>query len=214
MGRYDEIIEIVKKSEGWTKDVNEILLEIYNNFKGGWFNLRISPCERGRIRILLDKKTRDMVLQKITGIHESIVGSGGQYWVEFKYDGQCEKNRKFKEAILWLLHHSEIKKSYLEGKIFYDTKDNKIFELRKETMSTITCGRGSDLYDNAVSISSVYNEVYNKSRLDYCKEIKDPSIMPELERTPYGYQVKQIVGREVRAEILGKIYKVKILSEE
>ena len=100
MSKYDELKgRIEALDNGWDKEADDILLELHkvksNNsglvyFNQSWhtIHLEIRPESKGNI---------------------NIVNINNVKLVSFYYNTQCQKMKAFKDALLWLLDHSNIK---------------------------------------------------------------------------------------------------------
>ncbi len=101
--------------DGWNKEADDLIREIQNHIDNGlgrtieiniWSNSYKNRVKNGEIEV------RIQVSQK-RGV--------------FKFDTQCEKMQAFKDALLWLLDHSDISKS-LEGTTQKVKIDGKVYE--------------------------------------------------------------------------------------
>jgi hypothetical protein len=107
MSKYSEIKSRIEAlNDGWNKEADDILQEIVK--------------DRG-MSIKVNNFHNDASGAKIEVYYNWNSGNGN--FSEFKYNSQCDKNKAFKQALLWLLDHSEIKKT--------DNSD-KIAELEKQ----------------------------------------------------------------------------------
>ena len=91
MNKYEDLKQrIAELDDGWNKEADDVLQEIYNNDKEKeniWIEICIDKNDIVRI-----KDSNDKVIKK------------------FPYDSQCSKMTAFKQALMWLLDHSDIKK--------------------------------------------------------------------------------------------------------
>ncbi len=115
MSKYNELKDRISNVMGWDKETDDILEEIYENL-----------TSRG------NEEDRNGYFVNIP-IHAhggglSIVNYDGKRKFDCQYKTQCEKNDAFKQALMWLLDHSDIK----------DEKADKIAELqdRMEDLQT------------------------------------------------------------------------------
>lgn len=109
MSKYDELKGRIEAVEGWTKEADDICSAIYPKLENH-FVFQVDIGSNGRIQAY---------------------DNNYSYTKSFGFNGQCEKNRAFKKALLWLLDHSNIpKKSETEQKI--DDLQEQIDKLRKE----------------------------------------------------------------------------------
>jgi hypothetical protein len=111
MSKYDELkARIEALNDGWNKEADDVLSEIRERYinptedRAGVFFVINTHAQHGVIK-LVDKYTKELP---------------SAYW---EYNSQCEKHRQFRQAIIWLLDHSDIKK---------DEKAEKIAQLEKE----------------------------------------------------------------------------------
>lgn len=105
MGKYEQIKARIEKVEGWTAATNELIHEIGMNYV---------------ITIPTKDKARMLILAPLYELSE--VGDETKRTVvaTFGFNSQCSKNTAFKQALMWLLDNSSIKK---------DDKSEKIAEL-------------------------------------------------------------------------------------
>jgi len=108
MSKYQELKSRIEALDnGWDKEADDMLEEIGTRFPGGLNPYFKIGTTRGRGKIFIT----DMSNKEHT---------------EFCYTNQCEKNQVFKNALLWLLDHSDIKKDLvgteqkveIEGKVY------------------------------------------------------------------------------------------------
>ena len=110
MSRYEELKGRIEDVEGWGKEADDILEEIYKETSSKTYfigkdsvccwNIAIPPYNRrGRIEIIARDDGYDYNRKPIK---------------EFSYENQCGKNEAFKEALRWLLDNSEIGKKHEE----------------------------------------------------------------------------------------------------
>jgi len=97
MNKYEELKQRIEAVEGWGKEADDILEEINN------------PCTitircGDNKHIGQDGVTRHFI---------SVAGSSDYFY----YTSQCEKLQAFKDALMWLLDHSSIKKDEKRDKI-------------------------------------------------------------------------------------------------
>lgn len=117
---YDELKERIEAVEGWDKEADNILQEI-----GVMYFIDIPTTNKlgrndGTISIATAKMENPLELKCPRPIKESKV------LADFYYTDQCEKLQAFKDALMWLLDHSDIKKDIvgeevkaeIEGKIY------------------------------------------------------------------------------------------------
>jgi len=109
MSKYENIkYRIEALDDGWNKEADDVMNELHKQCNSNM--IFIPMCkERGSIHII------------------DLNGSGklwsGFSLKEFPFISQCDKMSKFKDASLWLLDHSDIKK---------DEKADKIKELESQ----------------------------------------------------------------------------------
>lgn len=119
MNKYDELKERIDKVEGWTKEADDILREMFPN------------CVKPYYRISIPAWNDTLEAIKVMGSNNQKV-----YFSE-SYSSQCEKNSAFKEALMWLLDHSDIKKDEKKEKIEHletylqEIKDNYQGSIKK-----------------------------------------------------------------------------------
>jgi hypothetical protein len=99
MSKYEELkARIEGLNNGWTKEADDILQEM---------NVQYSICIPNKLSCGLGD------IQIYYPEANSLVApfSMKRYCIaNFTYSSQCEKNRAFKNALLWLLDHSDIKR--------------------------------------------------------------------------------------------------------
>ncbi len=183
MSKYDELKARIEKVEGWTKEADDILQEIYKSL----------PTNIG------NKLTNNIcLLVKINSVNEYMqftsrsINDSSETSISplFRYSSQCSKNTAFKQALMWLLENSSIKKDGLVGKLFYDRWTRKIFEIREEEGDNIICGLDTEFLDDARTVIPSCNKTHIKARLTHCSEIQHPEIMSELSKHNLGWKVK------------------------
>lgn len=114
--KYDELKRRIEAlDDGWNAEANEILQEI-----NAPYQLIIPTHDKdGDISIL--------------GYKVSSTFSGERRYGQasnFYFDSQCEKMSAFKQALIWLLDHSDIKKDDKEDKI--KELEDKVNDIQKE----------------------------------------------------------------------------------
>ena len=98
MSKYDELKNRIKAlHNGWDKEADDILNEIADKNKMHYY-----------INIGTSSKNGSIEIQDNTSTKMS------DY---FNFKSQCEKMKAFKQALMWLLDHSEIKKDEKQDKI-------------------------------------------------------------------------------------------------
>jgi hypothetical protein len=101
MSKYDELKARIDKVEGWTKEADDILQEIYKNSNDAYYALSIGVRDTENHR-----GTQEIRIQ---------MGESAIEQVRFPFISQCSKNTAFKQALMWLLDNSSIKKDTLMG---------------------------------------------------------------------------------------------------
>lgn len=122
MSKYDELKQRIEGlNNGWTREADDILNEIWFELNCGWQYITFSHNSSGKQG---DGKS---IYSGTIYIHD---GAGKyiykDYTAKFEFHTQCEKNQAFKKALLWLLDHSDIKKDLvgteqkveIEGKVY------------------------------------------------------------------------------------------------
>ena len=106
MSKYEDLKgRIEKLDNGWTKEADDILKEMFPE-KGGVFGKQY--------RLVIPAwNEKDACLE---------IMENSRYLTTFYFTSQCSKNKAFKSALLWLLDHSDIK----------NEKAEKIAELEKK----------------------------------------------------------------------------------
>jgi hypothetical protein len=113
MSKYQELKERIENlKNGWDKEANDILEEIYNATKSR---------ESYRRWIMIDIANDGHILIR------DYDSDNATLWDE-TFTGQCEKLKVFKQALLWLLDHSDIKKDEKEEEI-------KELEAQRDTLA-------------------------------------------------------------------------------
>jgi len=105
VSKYDELKQRIDNVTGWDKEADDILQEIHMGNK------------RNRRWILIDIDNSGWIQVRDCDGEKQIIR------VKLPYSDQCEKLSAFKEALLWLLDHSGIKK---------DEKQTEIDAIRKQ----------------------------------------------------------------------------------
>lgn len=108
MSKYNQLKgRIESLNDGWTKECDDILNEISSDPQ---YDISI-PC---------GNKHPNTSLRYVTILNSQNTSK----WIEtFRYTDQCSKLEAFKQALLWLLDHSDVKQ---------DDKQSKIDELQKQ----------------------------------------------------------------------------------
>ena len=83
----------IDKAEGWTKDIDDLLLELDMDYD------IIIPTGSNKVN------------GGAIGIVKGVLGDGGRvsYEKTFVFNNQCDKNGAFKKALYWLVDHSKYK---------------------------------------------------------------------------------------------------------
>jgi hypothetical protein len=114
MSKYEELKRRIEKVEGWTKEADDLIQIIHKHSERcseKYYSLTIS----------LNQHDGNVVIRRFsdsTDFEDKLV--------TFHFKSQCSKNRAFKDALLWLLDHSDIKKDLvgqevkaeIEGKVY------------------------------------------------------------------------------------------------
>ena len=97
MTKYDELKDRIDRVTGWDKEADDILQEIGEGYALGIM------C-------------RDSFFPAVIVIRKSVVDTRAvntkflsQDLAQFTYDSQCSKLSSFKQVLMWLLDHSDIK---------------------------------------------------------------------------------------------------------
>lgn len=102
MSKYDEFEMRIEKVTAWDKNMDDLLREMSpsSQFNGRWHCLAITGKDSGWVRIL------------------NYIGKEDRYKEVtcFEHIDQCGKLKAVKEALMWFLDHSDIKKSIVGTK--------------------------------------------------------------------------------------------------
>lgn len=114
MSKYDELKQRIEAVKGWGKEADDLLQEI--GFKG---------------RLLIDDNCNNqdgniLIITHGTRAIKGCLSITGDVKAEFFYHSQCQKLAAFKQALMWLLDNSDIKKTIvgseqkveIEGKVY------------------------------------------------------------------------------------------------
>ena len=109
MSKYDELKQRIEAVTGWDKIADDLLYELFMHAE-----------QHYRLIIPFTRQNNDHIF-----IVEYSSGSGKfiKTVAEFIFLSQCEKLKAFKQALLWLLDHSNIKK---------DEKKEEIAQIKEE----------------------------------------------------------------------------------
>ena len=102
-------------NNGWDKEADNILQEIYESKMNTWYSLQI-PCHNKE-----PNYKNSISIQK---------GETGCVVRQCYFTSQCSKNRAFKDALLWLLDKSGLEKEAKEGDCAEVEVDGKRFEAK------------------------------------------------------------------------------------
>ena len=198
-----------KGEEGylWSDDV-QLIKEATMSSKYEILKQRIEALDNGwdkdadDIRNGFDLLTSIRIQDDATSGYGYILVSTNREDKTFDFKNQCEKMSAFKSALLWLLDHSDIKKEELAKPGDYVVAlDTDYFrmnpEIAKPGAILIAQPRTDDEFVYLLQDRSA-NCSQRSVRLATPEEIEK-------------YQ-KRLVGQEIKAEIEGKTYKVKILE--
>ena len=113
MSKYDELKSRIENVEGWDKDADDIMQEMGKEFtlengisKSAY--IEIPTSQIGNIMIF------DVTKKEIK---------------RFYFSSQCEKLSAFKKALMWLLDHSDIKKTIVGTEVKADI-EGKTYKVR------------------------------------------------------------------------------------
>lgn len=119
MSKYDELNARIEKVEGWTKEADNLLQELFEiaNYRLWVENYKSDNSNCGCFVIMPHGTTLDHIDTKV---FEPAIPE--KKW-SMDYSSQCSKNNAFKQALMWLLDNSSIKK---------DDKSEKIAKLERK----------------------------------------------------------------------------------
>ena len=101
MSKYQELKERIENVKGWNKEADDILGELK-------LTINWTICCQ-------DDGTGFLTIYKTKGRGEN--PATRDWSKEIKFDNQCSKLTAFKQALLWLLDHSDIKKDNKQADI-------------------------------------------------------------------------------------------------
>ncbi len=107
MSKYDELKSRIENVEGWDKEADDIIQEIGREYE---------------IQFEQDATSR---YGSMTIWRRSYSDDKGY----FKYTSQCDKLEAFKKALMWLLDHSDIKKTIVGTEVKADI-EGKTYKVR------------------------------------------------------------------------------------
>jgi hemerythrin len=121
MNKYNELKQRIEALDnGWTKEADEILQELTRESKHH-FLVEQDMRNAGYIFLCKYDSGSGVWLDENT---EKIKPS-----IKFRFCGSCEKMTAFKDALLWLLDHSDIKKSIVGQEVKVEI-EYKVYKAR------------------------------------------------------------------------------------
>lgn len=115
MNKYDELESRIEAlQDGWTKEADDILNEVDKN---------------KAIRIATTNNCGCINIFNSAPVGSSLKFPADTALVKFHYSYQCEKLGAFRQALLWLLNHSAIKKD-LVGQEVKAEIEGKVYKVR------------------------------------------------------------------------------------